>query len=107
MYTAPVKTFFPNDYGLYDMSGNVSEWTQSPYSTASGEYTSTLNPYLGAGREIPSKTVKGGSWKDVGYMLMVGARDWEHKDSARSYIGFRTVQNIPEGANVRYKRTRQ
>lgn len=107
MYTAPVKTFFPNDFGLYDMSGNVSEWTQSPYSTTSGEFTSTLNPHLGQGREIMQKTVKGGSWKDVGYMLMVGARDWEHKDSARSYIGFRTVQTIPEGADVRYKRTRQ
>ena len=107
MYSAPVKTFFPNGYGLYDMSGNVSEWTQSPYNNASGEFTSTLNPHLGAGREIQHKTVKGGSWKDVGYLLMVGARDWEHKDSARSYIGFRTVQTIPEGADVRYKRTRQ
>ena len=29
---------------------------------------------------------------------MVGSRDWERKDSARSYIGFRTVQDIPEGA---------
>lgn len=107
IYAAPVKTFYPNDYGLYDMSGNVSEWTQSPYNSASGEFTSTMNPYLGSGRDKDLKTVKGGSWKDVGFMLMVGARDWEHKDSARSYIGFRTVQTIPEGANVRYKRTRQ
>lgn len=107
VFTAPVKTFYPNDFGLYDMSGNVAEWTQSPYHNASSEYTSTLNPYLGLGKELPKKTVKGGSWKDVGYLLMVGARDWEHKDSARSFIGFRTVQNIPEGADVRYKRTRQ
>ena len=107
IYTAPVKTFLPNDYGLYDMSGNVAEWTQSPYMTASNEYTSTLNPYLGTAKESRDKTVKGGSWKDVGYMLMVGNRDYEDKDSARSYIGFRTVQTIPEGAKVRYKRTKQ
>ncbi|MXV38134.1 gliding motility lipoprotein GldK [Flavobacteriaceae bacterium Ap0902] len=107
MYAAPVKTFYPNDYGLYDMAGNVAEWTQSPYHTSANEFTSTLNPTLGAGREIPNKVVKGGSWKDVGFMLMVGVRDWAHQDSARSYIGFRTVQTIPEGADVKYKRTRQ
>lgn len=107
MYAAPVKTFYPNNYGLYDMAGNVAEWTQSPYNNAAGEFTSTLNPTLGAGRNNPTKVVKGGSWKDVGYMLMVGARDWENKDSARSYIGFRTVQTIPESADVKYKRTRQ
>jgi hypothetical protein len=33
------------------------------------------------------KSVRGGSWKDVGYLLMTGYRDWERKDSARSYIG--------------------
>ena len=35
---------------------------------------------------------------------MTGYRDWERKDSARSYIGFRTVQDIPEGTG-RYKKT--
>lgn len=107
IYTAPVKSFYPNDYGLYDMSGNVSEWTQSPYSSAAYEYTATLNPYLGTGKEVVNKTIKGGSWKDVGFLLMVGSRDYENKDSARSFIGFRTVQTIPEGADVNYKRIRQ
>ncbi|QAR30519.1 gliding motility lipoprotein GldK [Ornithobacterium rhinotracheale] len=107
IYTAPVKSFYPNDYGLYDMAGNVAEWTQSPYGTTSSEYTSTLNPYLGAGKENKKKTVKGGSWKDVGYLLMVANREYENKDSARSYIGFRTVQSIPEGADVNYRRIRK
>ena len=44
------------------------------------------------------KTVRGGSWKDVGYLLMTGYRDWERKDSARSYIGFRTIQDVPAGS---------
>ena len=39
------------------------------------------------------KTVRGGSWKDVAYFLQVGTRDFEYADSARSYIGFRTVQD--------------
>ena len=106
-YTAPVKQFQKNGFGLYDMAGNVAEWTESPYNNSTYEFASTLNPYLSnqAYREV-RKTVRGGSWKDVGYLLMTGARDYERKDSARSYIGFRTVQDIPEGTAKFKKRTK-
>ncbi len=105
-YTAPVKKFPKNGFGLYDMAGNAAEWTESPYNNSISQFSSTLNPHLSnqAYRE-PRKTVRGGSWKDVGYLLMTGYRDWEYKDSARSYIGFRTVQDIPEGAAKFKKRT--
>lgn len=104
-YTAPVKKFPKNGFGLYDMAGNVAEWTESPYNNSTYQFSSTLNPYLSnqAYKEV-KKVVRGGSWKDVGYTLMTGYRDWERKDSARSYIGFRTVQDIPEGTG-RYKKT--
>jgi len=104
-YTAPVKKFPKNGFGLYDMAGNVGEWTESPYNNSTYQFSSTLNPYLSnqAYKEV-KKVVRGGSWKDVGYALMTGYRDWERKDSARSYIGFRTVQDIPEGTG-RYKKT--
>ena len=99
MYTAPVKKFPKNGYGLYDMAGNVAEWTESPYNNSTYQFSSTLNPYISNRAYVDvKKTVRGGSWKDIGYLLMVGSRDWERKDSARSYIGFRTVQDIPEGA---------
>jgi formylglycine-generating enzyme required for sulfatase activity len=39
------------------------------------------------------KVVRGGSWKDVAYFLQVSTRNYEYADSARSYIGFRTVQD--------------
>lgn len=105
-YTAPVKKFPKNGFGLYDMAGNVAEWTESPYNNSISQFSSTLNPHLSnqAYRE-PRKSVRGGSWKDVGYLLMTGYRDYELKDSARSYIGFRTVQDIPEGAAKFKKRT--
>ena len=104
-YTAPVKKFPKNGFGLYDMAGNVAEWTESPYNNSTYQFSATLNPYLSnqAYKEV-KKVVRGGSWKDVGYALMTGYRDWERKDSARSYIGFRTVQDIPEGTG-RYKKT--
>lgn len=104
-YTAPVKKFRKNGFGLYDMAGNVSEWTESPFNNATYQFSSTLNPYLSnqAYREA-KKSVRGGSWKDVGYLLMTGYRDWERKDSARSYIGFRTIQDVPAGT-VKLRKT--
>ncbi len=102
-YTAPVGSFKRNAFGLFDMAGNVSEWTESPYNNSTYEFTSSLNPYLSnQAYSDPKKSVRGGSWKDVGYTLMTGFRDYELKDSARSYIGFRTVQDIPDG-RAKYK----
>ncbi len=105
MYTAPVKTFRANGYGLYDMAGNVAEWTSSPYNRSSYTMSSTLNPSITMSGEV-NRSVRGGSWKDVGYLLMTSARDWEHKDSARSFIGFRTVQSFPEGSKVNFRKTK-
>ncbi|CAD7800887.1 Serine/threonine-protein kinase pkn1 [Chryseobacterium aquaeductus] len=102
MYVAPVRKFKKNGFGLFDMAGNVSEWTESAYNNSSYGFSSTLNPST-KDKEDSKRSVRGGSWKDVGYMLMTGARDFESKDSARSYIGFRTVQDIPEAA-VKVKR---
>ena len=92
LYTVEAKTFDPNDYGLYNMAGNVSEWVGSTYDPASYEYTSSMNPNSND-VENKRKVVRGGSWKDVAYFLQVSTRDYEYADSARSYIGFRTVQD--------------
>jgi formylglycine-generating enzyme required for sulfatase activity len=53
---------------------------------------STMNPNV-EDRKNKRKIVRGGSWKDVAYFLEVGSRDFEYRDTARSYIGFRTVQD--------------
>jgi formylglycine-generating enzyme required for sulfatase activity len=74
------------------MAGNVSEWTDSSYDAASYEYISTMNPTVGDLKN-KRKVIRGGSWKDVAYFLQVSTRDYEYADSARSYIGFRTVQD--------------
>ncbi|MFA9289863.1 MAG: gliding motility lipoprotein GldK [Solirubrobacteraceae bacterium] len=104
IYTAKVKSFKPNGYGLYDMAGNVSEWTNTPYYTSSYSVIPSNNPFVQEASDNPRKIIRGGSWKDISYMLMVSSRDYEYKDSARSYIGFRCVQNIPQDANVTNKK---
>ena len=92
LYTMEAKSYNPNDYGLYNMAGNVSEWTNTAYSEAAYKVSSTINPNVEF-ENNHRKVIRGGSWKDVAYFLEVSTRDYEYKDSARSYIGFRTVQD--------------
>ena len=92
LYTVEAKSYKPNDYNLYNMAGNVSEWTNSTYDEFSYELVSSMNPNL-TDSSNPRKVIRGGSWKDVAYFLQVNTRDYEYADSARSYIGFRTVQD--------------
>jgi gliding motility-associated lipoprotein GldK len=92
LYTVEANAYEPNDYNLWNMAGNVSEWVNSSYDASSYEYTASFNPNVN-NKENPKKVVRGGSWKDVAYYLQVSTRDYEHADSARSFIGFRTVQD--------------
>ena len=50
------------------------------------------------------KVIRGGSWKDVGYFLQTGTRTYEYQDTAKSYIGFRCVIDLP--ANIRARNNR-
>ncbi len=92
LYTVEAKSFEPNGYNLYNMAGNVAEWTDSSYDSNAYEFVSTMNPNVSDSKNN-RKVVRGGSWKDVQYFLQVGTRAFEYKDSARSFIGFRTVQD--------------
>jgi len=96
-YTVNVRSYFPNDYGLYNMAGNVAEWTSSAYDESASTFTHDLAPdysYDAKPNDPPvlkRKVVRGGSWKDVGYFLQNSSRSYEYQDTAKSYIGFRCV----------------
>lgn len=100
-YTAPVASFDANDFGLYDMAGNVAEWTSSTYNESATILVHDLNPtYRYDANEsdpeaLKRKAIRGGSWKDVAFFLQNSARTYEYQDSARSYIGFRSVTALP------------
>lgn len=97
--TMSVKQFYPNDFGLYDMAGNVAEWTASAYSAIANVSVHDMNPSYSynARKDDPDilkrKVVKGGSWKDVSYYLQCGVRTYEYQYESRSYIGFRCVRS--------------
>ena len=98
LITSRVGTYSPNDFGLYDMAGNVSEWTSTAYTESVGKITSDLNPEYryDAAKEDPykmkRKIVRGGSWKDVASNIRSDIRMWEYQNEQRSYIGFRCVR---------------
>lgn len=97
MHTVKADAYFPNEYGLYNMSGNVAEWTETAFHDNSRNFVHDLNPDIkyDSKPEDPEaykrKVIRGGSWKDIGYYLQCGTRNWEFQDTNKSYIGFRTV----------------
>lgn len=98
LITSRVGTYAPNDFGLYDMAGNVSEWTSTAFVESVSRLTSDLNPEYryDAAVEDPyrmkRKIVRGGSWKDVAHNVRSDLRMWEYQNEQRSYIGFRCVR---------------
>ncbi|MGF7137748.1 T9SS ring complex lipoprotein PorK/GldK [Roseimarinus sediminis] len=97
--TMKVAEYPPNDYGLYDMSGNVAEWTSTAFEELAPEMISELNPdfkYDALDSDpaaLKRKVIRGGSWKDVGMYLQVSTRTFEYQDTATSFIGFRCVRS--------------
>jgi sulfatase modifying factor 1 len=97
LYTVPVDKYAANDYGLKNMSGNVSEWTASAYYGGAYNQMADLNPMVLYNVQpsdplwMRRKVVRGGSWRDVAYYLQVSTRDFEFADTAKAYIGFRCI----------------
>ncbi|MFM8349309.1 MAG: gliding motility lipoprotein GldJ [Bacteroidota bacterium] len=106
-----IYEFPPNDYGLYNMAGNVSEWVMDVYRPLSHQDFDDLNPmrrdgflddvknYNSDQENNPAafsslvtdhaRVYKGGSWKDVAYWMSPGTRRFLDQDSATATIGFR------------------
>lgn len=99
-YTVRADAYWPNDYGLYNMSGNVAEWTNSMYNEGAYNFFNEMSPDLryDAKNDDPPymkrKTIRGGSWKDIAFYLQVSTRAFEYQDSAKSYIGFRCAIDL-------------
>jgi formylglycine-generating enzyme required for sulfatase activity len=95
---ARVASYVPNRFGIYDLAGNVSEWTSTAYTESGTAMMNDMNPQYkyDAAKEDPysikKKVVKGGSWKDIGRNIRGDMREGEFQNQPRSYIGFRCVR---------------
>ena len=99
-YAVKVTSYWPNEYGLYNMAGNVSEWTSNAFDESAYNFSHDLNPdytYEAKDADPPvlkRKVIRGGSWKDVGYFLQTGTRSYEYQDTSKCYVGFRCVMSF-------------
>jgi len=95
-YTSPVGSYPPNGYGLYDMAGNVWEWTCDPFQVpAHGAPASAcFTPPAVGGHSVPTRVIKGGSHLcSIQYCFRYrpAARQPQAIDTSTSHIGFRCV----------------
>jgi formylglycine-generating enzyme required for sulfatase activity len=109
-WTAPVGSFAPNGYGLYDMAGNVWEWTTDWYQEhAKIEHAccTMTNPRGGAeqasydprtpGAKIPRKVMKGGSYlcaPNYCRRYRPAARMAQGIDTSTCHLGFRCIVRV-------------
>ncbi len=114
MITDYIYNYPPNDFGLYNMAGNVNEWVRDVYRPTSFQAMNDLNPlrrdgfldkeedYDVAGFQSlisnTSRVYKGGGWNDVAYWMSPGTRRYIDQDSCTATIGFRCAM-IRAGTN--------
>ncbi len=93
--TDPVMSFTPNPFGLYDMHGNVWEWTQDcwhgSYQGAPGDGTAWLEANDG---DCATRVVRGGGWGDSPELLRSASRNWGSTVGAADFLGFRLARDL-------------
>lgn len=101
--TAPVGSFPPNGYGLYDMAGNVWELTEDWYSISRTQMADTKNPVASNPEQsldprepgVAKHVIKGGSYlcaPNYCSRYRPAAREAQAPDTSTSHIGFRLVK---------------
>lgn len=99
LITSRCGIYGANENGLFDMAGNVAEWTNTVYTEAGVAAMADVNPELryNAALEDPyflkRKSVRGGSWKDPISLIRSAWRSYEYQNQPRSFIGFRCVRS--------------
>lgn len=113
LITSRVGSYGSNSNGLFDMAGNVAEWTSTVYTEAGVDAMNDMNPQLSynAAKEDPyrmkKKSVRGGSWKDPESFIRSAWRSSEYQNQPRSYVGFRCVRSLANSTSGKQKNTKK
>lgn len=94
LYAAPVGSFPPNGYGLYDMAGNAAEWCWDWYDPAYYARSPYENP--GGPPSGSYRVIRGGSWYARARELRCAARQFFRPSRADGFVGFRLVRPLSQ-----------
>ena len=93
IWTAPVGSFRPNPWGLYDMLGNVAQWTEdcwnNDYSGAPSDGSAWKSGNCGG------RVARGGAWVTLPFGLRSTVRHNLNQDIRSGYAGFRVAKTLP------------
>ena len=89
----PVGSFPPNQLGLYDMSGNVSEWVQDWYELEYYKSSPVHDPLVQTTRIMTRKVRRGGHWDDNSWIQRCTFRNWRNPNHRLIGLGFRLVSD--------------
>lgn len=89
LFTAPVGSFPPNEFGLYDMAGNVWEWCADFYDRTYYDRSAYRNPGGPDGGD--KQVVRGGSWFGGPEEMQNAARSWNYASIGYASTGFRVA----------------
>jgi len=95
-YTSPVNAFSPNDYGLYNMGGNVSEWNWDWFMTAWYSEAGATNDNTRGPASTTHRVVRGGSWYGHAPSIRCASREYSLPGVSWNNVGFRCARRIPE-----------
>jgi formylglycine-generating enzyme required for sulfatase activity/uncharacterized caspase-like protein len=90
--TEPVDSGPANPFGLYNMLGNVRQWTQDCWNPAPSAVASNGAPVLSG--DCSARATRGGSWADEPAKLRAAARDYESIVEGSERIGFRIARDL-------------
>jgi len=92
---APVGSFAPNRFGLYDMAGNVFEWTEERWHVNYTNAPKDGSAWLAEnGGDCKSRVVRGGSWGGTPDNLRSANRSRDTTDIRLSSLGFRVARTL-------------
>jgi formylglycine-generating enzyme required for sulfatase activity len=92
---APVGQFAPNNFGLYDMAGNVAAWIEDCFHNNYDRAPADASPWLDADSDFcRARGIRGGSWTHPPEALRSAARGWFSLDNRSVNLGFRVARTL-------------
>lgn len=93
-HPSPVASFKPNNYGLFDVMGNVWEWCEDLYDENYYAVSEPENPKGPESTPRERRVIRGGSWMSFKHFLRVALRNYQNPEMKNDHTGFRCVVDL-------------